>query len=172
MWRFACIIGRMLSAGLRRLTNLLYGTPRAVSRFLARYPDEDVLAAGATKARVFSERNDEVQRSLGWATARRASLILSQKRLICGDWNIPLDSIDSSSYLRLSRRWSKALVLRVHTKDAKSYQFGLSHDEAWLTQNALPAAVEDGHITFSKGALVWRLMILAYIAWFFWRRLG
>lgn len=78
---------------LRKYTNAVYGVSAVVARFKAQEPESIVLAAGATKARRLAEET-AVRSEPGWVTARRATLILTNDKLVCGSWTIPLASIE------------------------------------------------------------------------------
>jgi len=160
----------MLSDLYREITNGLYLVSSQVQQYRARNNNVPVLAAGATKARKMHQA-EEVRSGAGWMMARRATLILTQEKLICGSWKIPLASIKEARLLRVKSMFAKALVLKV-SAEKDYYQFGLQYDPAWETQTALPLIIEEGKINRSPvmsliRAVVW-LCLLAMCGLSFW----
>jgi hypothetical protein len=147
------------------LTNMLYLIPLQVNRFQGRNPQAQILAVGASKARRLAA-NTAIQHEAGWITSRRAALILTKDRLICGSWNIPLASITSATLHRVKAFAARGLVLKVAT-DKHHYQFGLQYDPAWERQTALPLVIEDSKIGYSLFSIVIRVILVAYLIWFF-----
>ena len=111
----------MVSAFFRVVTNLFYLVPLRVKRFKTDEPNSQVLVAGATKARQFDKEVD-VRYEAGWIGARRGTLILTDQKLVCGSWEIPLSTINSAVLLRVKALFSKALVLQVATIDGHHFQ--------------------------------------------------
>ena len=62
----------------RIIVNALYLVPVQVNKFKKLHPDVEVLIADATKARKVNS-NEIAQYEVGWATARRGVLILTNK---------------------------------------------------------------------------------------------
>ena len=54
---------------------------------------------------------------MGWVTARRGVLILSENQLCCGDWQIPLADIQEASLQPMAG----GLVLKVTTASGLYY---------------------------------------------------
>jgi hypothetical protein len=160
----------MLSDLYREIANGLYLVSSQVQQYRARNNHVPVLAAGATKARKM-HKAEEVRSGAGWITARRATLILTKEKLVCGSWEIPLVSIKEARLLRVKSMFAKAFVLKVSAEEGY-YQFGLQYDPTWENQTALPLIIEDGKINRSPvlsllRALVW-LCLLAMCGLSFW----
>lgn len=85
--------------------------------------------------------------------------MLTTKNLRCGDWIIPLSSIQEATLLHISG----GSVLKVSTSDDCHYQFGLQRNPAWENQTIFPYKVEQGALKFSKGSLTLRLLALVCI---------
>jgi hypothetical protein len=153
----------MLDTFYRVLTNLIYLVPLTVRRFKAKEPDSQILAAGATKARRLAE-DSEIQYEAGWITARRDTLILTQDKLVCGSWQIPLSTISHTTLLRTRAFLARALVLKVSTTDDQHYQFGLRYDPAWENQTALKLSITDGKIKYSKFSVAMRIILLGQLS--------
>lgn len=154
----------------RIIVNAVYLVPLRVNTFKKQHPDEEVLIADATKARKAAS-NDKARHELGWITARRGILMLTAKNLRCGDWIIPLSSIQEATLLHVFG----GSVLKVSTSDNSHYQFGLQRNPAWERQTLFPCKIEHGALKFSKGALALRLLVLAcmlYLAVQYYNRSG
>lgn len=164
----------MLSALYRVIVNAIYFVSSQVEQYRAKNGNVPVLAAGATKARKLDE-DEEIRSGIGWATSRRAVLMLTNEKLICGSWEIPLASIKDAQLLRVKSLFAKALILKVAAEDGY-YQFGLQYDPAWENQTALKLRIEDGKIQRSPilsliRALVF-LCLLAFCGFIFWAMFG
>lgn len=154
----------MWNAIIRKFTNLLYFVPLKLRQFRSEHPDERVIVAGGSKARKL-DGDQEIERGLGWVFAKRATLILSDRAIICGSWTIPLSSIDDATLLRTSGMFSEAFVLKVATNSGEHYQFGLPYDPRWEEQNVLEANVDETEIAYSMFSLAIRILLVAFIVW-------
>jgi len=154
----------MLDTFFRVLTNLFYLVPFQVRRFKVKEPDSQVLAAGATKARKIG-KDSKVQYEAGWIAARRGALILTQEKLVCGSWQIPLSTINNALLLRVRSLFVKGLVLKLSTTDGCHYQFGLQYDPAWETQTALKLTIEEGKIKHSVFSIALRVILVIWLIW-------
>ena len=81
--------------------------------------------------------------------ARRATLILTTDKLVCGSWEILLPSIEQAQLIRFKSGFAKGFVLKVATSDGSHYQFGLQYDPAWENQTVLKFVAGDGKIEFA-----------------------
>ncbi|MGD1906776.1 MAG: hypothetical protein ACFB0C_12375 [Leptolyngbyaceae cyanobacterium] len=148
----------MLNNALRLITNGLYLVPWQVAQYKRQVPGTTVVAAGAAKGRQFRQAAP-VQREMGWITAKRGALILSESELCCGDWHIPLTEIQAASL----QPTAGGMVLKVATASGLYYQFGLSRDPAWQQQTVLPLEIEPRRdLAFSKASVG-----LRGLAWLF-----
>ncbi|NJN20929.1 MAG: hypothetical protein HC812_06690 [Leptolyngbya sp. RL_3_1] len=136
----------MSNRALRLITNGLYLVPWRVAQYQRRVPGIKVVAAGSAKGRQFRQAVP-VQREMGWVTAKRGALILSERELCCGEWQIPLADIQAASLQPMAG----GMVLKVTTASGLYYQFGLSSDPAWQRQTVLPLEIEPRReLAFSK----------------------
>ncbi len=133
----------------RAIANTAYLVPWQVQRFKANEPSATVLAAGAVKAQK-RDRDSDPQYEVGWITARRATLILTEEKLVCGTWEIPLKSIEQAQLTHIQSSFSKGLVMSVATTNGVHYQFGLQYDPAWENQTALAFAPGEGGSEFVR----------------------
>jgi hypothetical protein len=144
----------------RIIVNALYLVPLQVNKFKKLHPDVDVLIADGTKARKVKS-NDVAQYEAGWATARRGVLMLTTKGLFCGDWTIPLSTIQEATLLHISG----GSILKISTNDGLHCQFGMQRNSAWEEQKLFPVKIEEGALKFSKFSLVLRLLFLLWVAY-------
>jgi len=146
----------------RFLANLFLLVGRKEKKFKEDYPNDEVIASGGAKA-IVSEEEQEVSRGKQWAGAKRSALILSDKRLVCGDWEINLNDVNEASIIEFKSFLSKSLILKIRTEEGKNYQFGLQYDPAWTKQEVLPLKIEESKVKFSMFSIVARLLLVIFI---------
>lgn len=151
----------MLSDLYREIANGIYFVSSQVQQYEARNNNVKVLAAGATKARKF-DHDEDVKSGAGWIISRRATLLLTTEKLVCGSWEIPIESIKEAHLLRVKSMFAKAYVLKL-TTESGHYQFGLQYDPAWEKQTALKLIVVDGKIKRSVIMSVVRILVWLYL---------
>lgn len=144
----------------RIIVNTLYLVPLQVYKFKKQHPDAEVLIADGTKARMVKS-NEEAQYEIGWATARRSTLILTTEGLFCGDWTIPLSNIQEATLLQVPG----GSLLKISTNDGLHYQFGLQRNPAWEKQTVLPLNIQETVLRYSKLSLLLRLLVLTWLAY-------
>lgn len=124
----------MINQLLKGLVDLIYGTGRARRKFERNSPNEKVLAADASKG-IVTTTNQDIQRGLDWVTSQRAVVMLTEKKLVCGKWIIPLDNISTAQLLKINSLFGGGQVLKVQTMDDKNYQFGMQINPEWTVNN-------------------------------------
>jgi hypothetical protein len=154
----------MLDRFYKRITDVLLLSQRSVRKFQEREPDAIILTYGATKARKLATDRD-VQHEPGWITSRRGTLILTNDKLVCSDWEIPLSSIVEAKLLRVKAYFAQGLVLKVHTQKDEYFQFGLQYDPVWEQQTSLKVEIEDGKIGYSKPSILLRVIGYIILTW-------
>lgn len=117
----------------------LYRTSSAAARFEEAHPGERVMVAAACKA-VRSDQELPLSRGSHWALARRANLVISEQRLVCGDWEIAVSDVTRAKRAAIQGTLSRGVVLRLATASGH-YQFGAMAGSGLL--GALPFPVED-----------------------------
>lgn len=147
---------------LKKIIDTIYGTGRVRKKYLLQNPNETVLAADASKG-IITKGNKDVQRSLEWATSQRAVVLLTDKRIKCGKWDIPLDSIASAQMIKVNTVFGPGLVLKLETKNNENYQFGIQMNREWKVQNVLPLTLENGSVKFSLVSIVLRLILFGFL---------
>src|SRR5687768_16473600 len=106
----------------------MYGTNGAAARFVRDHPGEKLVFAGACKA-VRTAPDAPLERGAAWAAARRANLLFSDRRIVCGDWTIPTEDVAQAELLSIRALLSRGYVLKLVTRDGRHWLFGLQHDE-------------------------------------------
>ena len=91
----------MINQLLKGLVDIIYGTGRVRQKFELENPNEKVLAADASKG-IVTTSDQNIQRGLDWVTSQRAVVLLTDKKIICGQWTIPLDTISTAQLLKIN----------------------------------------------------------------------
>ena len=91
----------MINQILKGIVDLFYGTGRVKRKFELINPDEKVLASDASKG-ILTTGNQEIQRGLDWVTSQRAVVLLTDKKIICGKWTIPLDTVSTAELIKIN----------------------------------------------------------------------
>ena len=136
----------------------VYSKARSLKR---KEPDCSIVAASPAKGRKLREEKG-TGLSLGWALAREDVLILTDGKLVLGDWHIPLDSIISATLESYAGLTSDSLVLKIATFDGVYYQFGLPDDPVWEQQTVLRLTKESGGFPTMR-VVFWVCFVLACV---------
>lgn len=155
----------MWNALIRKMTELVYFVAAKRRQFRNNHPDTPILLSAATKARQLDE-DSEISRGTGWMFAKRATLVLTDRAIHCGEWRIPLETIDSARLVRYPGLFSTGLVLKVSTADGAHYQFGMQYDPAWEEQTALDLTVEEAELGHTAYSVAVRLLLVATLVWY------
>ena len=147
---------------LKKITDFIYGTRRVRRQYSTNNPDEKVLAADASKG-IMTKGDNEVKRGLDWARSQRAVVLLTDKRIKCGQWNIPLEKIESSELVKINTTFGPGQVLKIRTKDQNNFQFGMQMNREWTDQDVLPMALEKRKLKNSLFSITIRLILIGYI---------
>lgn len=130
---------------INQVSDTVYRVQATEDKFKLEHPDETIVIATATKARRTADEKT-VSAGLGWATARRGSLILTERAFYCGNWEIPLDKLKYAEYVVIPTiSGIKSIVIKIADNDGNHYQFGVSNMDKWFQQDI---------VKFKKGELV------------------
>ena len=152
-----------MNSFIRKLSNLLYLSAVTKKKYQKEHPDEKIILCDASKAIELSEDKDP-EYGKEWITARRCSVIITDKTIVAGNWTIPLDDIDVSELIKFNSLVGKGMVLKVKTKNGKHYQFGMQYNKNLEKQNALTFdSIREGKIKKSLFSKVIRILALGYI---------
>ncbi len=159
----------MINQILKGLVDLIYGTGRVRRKFERDNPNERALAADASKG-IVTTANQDIQRGIDWVTSQRAVVLLTDKKIICGKWTIPLDTIATIQLLKINSLFGSGQVLKVRTTDDKNYQFGMQLNAEWTSQQQLPLTLEEGQVKHSAFSIIVRLIAVGYLIYWLYER--
>lgn len=160
----------MINQLLKGFVDQIYGTGRVRRKFELNNPNEKVLAADASKG-IVTTTNQDIQRGVDWVTSQRAVIMLTDKKIICGKWTIPLDTASAAQLLKINLLFGSVQVLKVQTTDDKNYQFGMQLNPEWTNQQRLPLTLEKGQIKYSIFSIIVRLIVVGYLIFWLYKRL-
>ena len=159
----------MINQLLKGLVDLIYGTRSVRRKFQAKNPTETVLASDASKG-IMTTNNQDIKRGIDWVISQRAVVLLTDKKIICGKWTIPLDNIKSAQLLKISSLFSSGQVLKIQTNDDKNYQFGMQMNLEWINQKKLPLTLEKGEVKNSLFSIIVRIIAIGYLIYWLYSR--
>jgi hypothetical protein len=159
----------MINQILKGLVDLIYGTGRVRRKFERDNPNEKVLAADSSKG-IVTTTNQDIQRGLDWVTSQRAVILLTDQKLVCGKWTIPLDTISTAQLLKINSLFGGGQILKVQTTDDKNYQFGMQRNPEWTSQQRLPLTLEKGQVKHSAFSIFVRLIAVGYLIYWVYER--
>jgi hypothetical protein len=159
----------MINQLLKGLVDIIYGTGRIRRKFEQDNPNEKVLAADASKG-IVTTTNQDIQRGLDWVTSQRAVVLLTDQKIICGKWTIPLDTISTAQLLKINSLFGGGQVLKVQTTDDKNYQFGMQLNPEWTNQQRFPLTLEKGQLKNSAFSVIVRLIAVGYLIYWIYER--
>ncbi|GAB5492980.1 MAG: hypothetical protein Phog2KO_31950 [Phototrophicaceae bacterium] len=122
---------------MKVIADWFYLTPIALNKFQKNNPDETIHAYGATKGQLHD--SEQPLAAYGWRSARRNTLILTDKRLICGDWEIQLNKVKYAEAVM----FGSAIILKVADSSGSHYQFALQEAPMWFKQTVLPIKMSE-----------------------------
>jgi hypothetical protein len=152
----------MINKLTKELVDLIYNTERVRRKYQMNNPSETVLAADGSKG-VMTVENQEIKRGLNWTTSQRAVIMLTDKKLVCGKWIIPLNQISSGQLVKVKALFGSGQILKIQTKDNEYYQFGMQLNTEWTNQHVLPLTVETGQIKHSAISILVRIIAVGYL---------
>lgn len=159
----------MINQLLKGLVDLIYGTGRARRKFERDNPNEKVIAADASKG-IVTTTNQEIRRGLDWVTSQRAVVMLTDKKIICGKWIIPFDTIATAQLIKTNSLFGGGQVLKIQTADDKNYQFGMQLNPKWTNQQQLKLTLEKGQVKHSPFSIIVRLIAVGYLIYWLYER--
>jgi len=159
----------MINRILKGFVDLVYCTGRVRRRFELDNLNEKVLAADASKG-IVTTTNQDIQRGLNWVTSQRAVIMLTNERIICGKWTIPLETISSVQLFKINSLFGSGQVLKITTKDEYNYQFGMQINPEWTNQQKLPMKLEKAQIKHSVYSIFVRLIAVGFLIYWLYER--
>lgn len=159
----------MINQLLKGLVDLIYGTGRVKRKFELDNTNEKVLAADASKG-IMTTTNQDIRRGHDWVTSQRAVVMLTDQKIVCGKWTIPLGTISTAQLIIVNSLFGGGQVLKVQTTDNKNYQFGMQLNPEWTNQQKLPLTLEKGEIKHSAFSIFLRLIAFGYLIYWLYER--
>jgi hypothetical protein len=133
--------------------------------------NEKVLAADGSKG-IMTKENKEITRGADWIISQRAVIFLTNKRIVCGKWNIPIEKISRATLVKIKSIFGGGQVLKIDTIDNESYQFGMQNNNEWINQNVLNITVEDGNVKTSLFSWLLRIIVFGYLIYWLLQEFG
>lgn len=150
---------------LKAIVDFLSGTDTVRKNYERNNAGEHVWAADASKG-IEYVGEQEIKYGPAWVTSQRAVILLTDYKIICGKWIIPLDQISTARLVQVNSLFGAAQILKIQALNGKSYQFGMQVNPEWTSQNVLPLILEKGQMQYSIFSVLMRLVIIAYF--FYW----
>ena len=147
---------------LKKITDLIFGTKSVKNNFSTNYPGEKILASDASKG-FRTEQEEDIKYGSNWTTSQRAIIILTDKRIKCGQWEIRLDEIENAKLVKVSSMFIPVYILKLKTTNKGYFQFGMQMNQEWVNQTVLPLELEEGKLKYSYFSLAIRIFIIAYL---------
>lgn len=159
----------MINQLLKGFVDLIYGTGRVRRKFERDNPNEKVLAADASKG-IVTATNLEIQHGIDWVTSQRAVVLLTDQKLVCGKWTVPLNTISTAQLIKINSLFGSGQVLKIQTTDDKNFQFGMQLNPEWTSQQQLPLTLEKGRIQHSVFSIMVRRIGAGYLIYWIYER--
>jgi hypothetical protein len=159
----------MINKILKEFVDIIYGTARVKRKFKLDNPNEQIWAADASKG-ILTPTNQDIQRGFDWIVSQRSVIILTDKKIICGKWTIPLDTISTTQLIKINSLFGSGYVLKIKTTDDKNYQFGMQLNPEWINQQVLPLILEQGQIKYSTFSIILRIFLVGYLIYWVYER--
>ena len=159
----------MINQILKGLVDIIYGTRRVRRKFELDNPNEKVLTADASKGIIITT-NQDIQRGVDWVTSQRAVVMLTDKKIVCGKWTIPLETISTAQLIKINSLFGDGQVLKVQTTDDKNFQFGMQFNPEWTNQQRLPLTLEKGQVKHSEFSIIVRVIAVGFLIYWIYER--
>ena len=155
---------------LKAFVDLIYGTNSKRKKFESQN-NENVLAADASKG-IITKQNNDITRGADWIVSQRAVILLTERQVVCGKWQIPIDNISNATLVRIKSLFGGGQVLKIDTKDNESYQFGMQVNDEWIKQNTLILTVENGKVKTSTFSWIIRIAAVGCLIYLLLQKFG
>ena len=122
------------------------------------------MASDASKG-VLAGEDKVVRRGMNWVASQRAVILLTDKRIVCGKWDIPLDTVTHAQLVRVRTLLGSAHVLKIATTDRGYFQFGMQGNDEWVDQEVLSLTLSRGRLRYSPFSLIVRIALIGYVVY-------
>jgi len=159
----------MINKLMKGFVDLIYGTERVKRKYVTNNPTEAVLASDASKS-IMTSVNKDIQRGPDWVTSQRAVVLLTDTKIVCGKWAIPIENIKTAQLLKINSLFGGGQVLKVQTKDDEYFQFGMQINPEWTNQEILSLNLENARVKNSMFSIILRLFLIGYLSYWLYER--
>ncbi|HBD94751.1 MAG: hypothetical protein A2015_01550 [Spirochaetes bacterium GWF1_31_7] len=154
-----------MSEVIRKVTNFIYNTKSKRKKFVFSYPDEKIILCDAAKG--VKLKNDKVpEYGKEWVIAKRCALLISEKQIIAGNWNINISDIKEAEVIKFGTIYGKGMVLKINTNNNEYYQFGLQYNKVLEEQNIITINIKKQELKLSIFSLLIRLLALGFLLYY------
>ncbi len=150
---------------LKNVTDFFYRTGRVKNKFSNDFPEEKVLAADASKA-LLSKGTGKIKWGVDWVTSQRAVVLLTDRRIKYGYWDIPLEEVERAQLVKVNSLFGSGQILKITTCDNYSFQFGMQRNREWTDQSVLPITLEKGKLQYSLLNMLSKVIIVGFLVYF------
>ena len=148
-----------------QLIDKYYKTKEKVDQFKKENVNELVLFSARGNGReTMKEENMDI--GFKWALARQGELILTDKRIVFNKWNIEIEQIANAQYSKITGILNDVLVLKIKTKENRSFQIGTIYNSEILNQNVLNFHQEEVGFMLKYFGRIIRLYFIGMIVFY------
>ena len=99
---------------IKAFVDLIYGANSKRKRFESQN-NEIVISSDASKG-IFTKQNNNITRATDWIVSQRAVILLTEKQIVSGKWQIPIDNISYATLVKINSLLGGRQVLKIETK--------------------------------------------------------
>lgn len=144
---------------IKILIDIIYLFPIKLRGFKRKNQRDKIVAYGACKA-IKLESEEDVIRGLNWAFSRRGFFILSDTKIVMGDWEINVTDIEKAELIK----YRSGMILKITVKNGEHYQFGLQYIKELLEQDILDIVLINSKVKYSLFSIVIRIILVICLA--------
>lgn len=143
---------------IKVLMDLIYLYPFKIRKFKQSYPEDTIIAYGACKG-IKLDSQEDVTRGINWALSKRGFFILTNKRIVLGEWEVEIGDIDKAELMK----YRSGMVLKLEVRNNEYYHFGLQYIRELLKQDELEITIIDSRVKYSLFSIIIRVFLVAYL---------
>ncbi len=144
--------------------DFFYRTRSVKDKFAKENPRETVLASDASKA-LLSKGTGKIRWGVDWVTAQRAVVLLTDKRIKYGYWDIPLDEVEEARLYEVNSLFGTGQIIKITTNDNYNFQFGMKRNYEWTDQSVLPVTLVKRKMKYSLVTMISRVILIGFLVY-------
>lgn len=109
--------------------------------------------------------------SHNWLLSRRGWFRIFEDRIECGDWRIPLGSVEKAIAYKTKQMFIPVTVLQLITADG-SYQFGFNPWATPLDHIGIDIEEQKVKLKYSPFSVMLRVAVVVYLVYWLWSEYG